>query len=176
MNSPTCFFEKKNREKEKIYITVTCSCHQTNFLFFVFIKNLPTLQREQRSTLKDDDYSLFGMNLDLWPTFCWKQLLFFLSKHVRTENGSGSGGEKIKEKSSLLVKLTTAKQTAFGTTLVPSEIFRRRHEGINSFNEPGCRTNPLSSWAEGDPWNNTRQHRRPPGSRAAPPLPRFGSM
>lgn len=49
-------------------------------LYFFCMKNLPTLQREQRSTLKDDEYSQFGMNLDLWPfqkpTFCWKRSQF----------------------------------------------------------------------------------------------------
>lgn len=48
--------------------------------FFFFIKNLPTLQRKKRSTIKDDEYSQFVMNLDLWPfqkpTLCWKQLHF----------------------------------------------------------------------------------------------------
>lgn len=71
------------------------------------------------------------MNLDPFGQHsAWNNCFIFLSKHLRTKNGSGSGGEKIKEKISLLVKPTTAKQTAFGTTLVPSEIFRRTRELI----------------------------------------------
>lgn len=57
------------------------------------------------------------MNLDLWPffkpSFCRKTMWFFWSKHLSQESVSGSGEDKTKERSSLLVKPTTEKTNCF---------------------------------------------------------------